>query len=181
MHGVENIFITSSFGYQSALLFFLLEKINIPVNCLHISSELSYGGVDEQKDYILSNFDVSLTEVDRSSWLAEELNGRDFFSLDEFVRQDLCSRLKREPLQEYINLNNSEVWISAIRKDQTKAREAASFIKVTDFGVTKVSPFLLWTINDVNRVLKENNLRINTEYLDLCKLNEAEECGLHLF
>ena len=33
---------------------------------------------------------------------------------------------------------------------------------------------------EVQNLLKDNNLRVNADYLDLCKLNESKECGLHL-
>jgi len=175
----ETIFITSSFGYQSSLLFFILEQMNLSVRCLFIKSPLSYGGIDKQRNYILRRFDIDLTQIDRSDWLMDRLKGNDFMSLDENERRNICKELKTEPLKAFIKKNSSDIWISAIRKSQTKTRESAKLVQKTDYGITKISPLLSWTIDDVQKVLRENNLRINNEYLDLCKINESKECGLH--
>ena len=176
----ENTFITSSFGYQSSLLFFILEQLSVPIKCLFIKSPLSYGGIDKQRNYILRRFNIDLTQIDRTDWLIERLRGDDFMSLDENERNEICKELKREPLREFIKKNSCDIWISAIRKSQTETRESAELVQETDYGITKISPLLSWTIEDVQKVLRENNLRINNEYLDLCKLNESKECGLHI-
>ena len=34
--------------------------------------------------------------------------------------------------------------------------------------------------DDVKKILSLANLPENTKYIDLCKVNDARECGLHL-
>ena len=53
-------------------------------------------------------------------------------------------------------------------------------MSVTDLNVIKLSPLFAWSRLEVQNLLKDNNLRVNADYLDLCKLNESKECGLHL-
>ena len=72
-----------------------------------------------------------------------------------------------------------KIWISGIRKDQTKSRESIQFLEVTDLNVIKISPLFEWTTDDITKIIKSNKLKVNIDYTDLCKLNNARECGLH--
>ena len=180
LKGREDFFITTSFGYQSSLLFFLMAELGVPVKCLYVKSNLSMYGIDKQMDYVTNNFDVDLKIVDRCKWLEGELKGQDFLSLDIARRKDICRNLKREPLLEYIRTNSFKIWISGIRKDQTETRSAIQFMSVTDLSVIKLSPLFAWSKEDVKNLIENNNLQVNAEYVDLCKFNESKECGLHL-
>jgi len=180
LRGRNDFFLTTSFGYQSSLLFFLMAELGVPVNCLYIKSRLSEQGVEEQMDYVTNNFHIDLKVVDRSNWLESELMGQDFFALDADKRKSICRNLKREPLLDYIKSNSYKIWISGIRRDQTEARGKVQFMSVTDLSVIKLSPLFAWSRLEVQNLLKDNGLRANADYLDLCKLNESKECGLHL-
>lgn len=180
LKGRNDFFLTTSFGYQSSLLFFLMAELGVPVKCLYIRSNLSEHGVEKQMDYVTNNFHLDLKVVDRSHWLESELSGHDFFALDADKRKFICRNLKREPLLDYIKSNSFKVWISGIRRDQTEARGKVQFMSVTDLNVIKLSPLFAWSNLEVQNLLKDNNLRVNADYLDLCKLNESKECGLHL-
>ena len=102
LNGRDDFFVTSSFGFQSALLFHALSYIGRTVNCISIESPLSVGGLDKQKDYILSRYDLNLTIVDRADWLESQLRSREFLELPEDARVRICRDLKRAPLLEYI-------------------------------------------------------------------------------
>jgi 3'-phosphoadenosine 5'-phosphosulfate sulfotransferase (PAPS reductase)/FAD synthetase len=179
LKGRDDFFVTTSFGYQSSLLFFLMAELGVPVKCLYIRSSLSEHGVDEQMDYAIKKFDFDLDVVDRSHWLEDQLQGREFLTLDQGSRKTICKNLKREPLLEYIKSNALKIWISGIRRDQTEARGTVRFMSVTDLSVIKLSPLFDWSDLEVKNLIIENNLRVNADYFDLCKLNEVKECGLH--
>ena len=174
LKGREDFFLTSSFGYQSSLLFFLMAELGVTVRCLYVRSNLSMHGIDHQMDYVINNFDVDLKVVDRSDWLENELRDDEFLTLDSDRRETICRNLKREPLLDYIKSNSFR-----IRKDQTEARGAIQFMSVTDLSVIKLSPLFAWSKNDVKDLMINNNLKVNAEYVDLCKFNESNECGLH--
>lgn len=179
LKGRSDFFLTTSFGYQSSLLFFLMAELDVSMKCLYVKSSLSTGGIEEQIDYATNKFDIDLTMVDRSDWLENELQGQEFMTLEEYRRETICKNLKREPLLDYIKSHSYKIWISGIRKDQTNARSAIQFMDVTDLEVIKLSPLFAWSKLDVRNILMDNGLRINSDYLDLCKINESKECGLH--
>ena len=179
LKGRNDFFLTTSFGYQSSLLFFLMAELGISMRCLYIRSGLSSGGIEEQIDYATNKFDIDLRVVDRSHWLEGELRGQEFLTLDDHRRESICKNLKREPLLEYIKSHSFKVWISGIRKDQTDARSAIQFMEVTDLEVIKLSPLFAWSKLDVKNLIIGNDLKVNADYFDLCKFNESKECGLH--
>ena len=179
--GREDVFFTTSFGYQSELLFFFLQEARIPAGCVFIKSPLAVGGVEEQKEFLLSKYPVKdYFEIDRTEWVRSILNGRDFLELDDKTRQLICRSLKRAPLIDYIETNSMKAWVTGIRRDQTPSRETLHFMDVTDMGVIKLAPMFNWTTHQVSEIVKDLGLKTNNEYLDLCKLNDRRECGLHI-
>ena len=178
--GRDDFFITSSFGYQSALLFYLFSELGVKPNCLAIRSSLASGNIDCHRDYIATTFDAHLTEVDREDWLQRELSGKTFFDLDDKHRQKICRQLKRIPLLDYIESSHLKMWISGIRRDQTEHRSKLNTVEVTDLGVIKLSPFASWDTSEVEELMKICNLKQNEQYIDFCKNNGSRECGLHV-
>lgn len=181
LKGRSDVFFTTSFGFQSELLFYVLANVEINAHCVFIKSPLAYGGIDRHKNYLLGKYsNLRFTEIDRTLWLQRELNGSDFLELDGESRSLICRNLKREPLVDFVNAFSMRIWISGIRRDQTEFRSSAEYIQQTDFGVTKVSPMLEWDRDLVIFLMSELGLMTNNEYLDLCKANSSLECGLHL-
>ena len=180
LSGRDDFFLTTSFGYQSALLFFLLSELGLSPECLFVKSRLASAGVSRQMDYISSNFDIKLHIVCRDDWLEEKLFSRDFMDLVESERREICKLLKRDPLLEFIKKNSFKIWLSGIRKDQTASRSRLDFLEVTDLNVIKISPMFNWSRQQTSDLLASNNLRCNGDYYELCKVNESMECGLHL-
>ena len=122
---------------------------------------------------------MDLRIVDRDAWLEKELKGQDFMLLDSERKKYICTNLKREPLLDFIRSNSFKIWISAIRKDQTQSRSAIEFMEVTDLNAIKLCPLHAWTKPEAGELILSHKLLVNNEYLDLCKLNESKECGLH--
>jgi 3'-phosphoadenosine 5'-phosphosulfate sulfotransferase (PAPS reductase)/FAD synthetase len=176
----NDFFITSSFGYQSELIFFLLSELGVVPKCLFIKSKLASGGIDRHMDYITGLYDIDLHVVDRDPWLEGELQGKDFMALDSERKKFICTKLKREPLLDFIRNNSMKIWLSSIRKDQTQARAATEFMEVTDLSVIKISPLYAWEKSEVRQLISTFALSVNDDYFDLCKLNDKNECGLHL-
>ena len=175
-----DIMVTTSFGFQSALLFFLLREAGVNANFLFISSPLSYGGVAKQRQVICDLFEPDVYEVKRDQWLTEKLAGRDFLDIPVETRSVICTELKREPLLQFAKQHDSKVWVTGIRRDQTNARTATHFINGTDLGMVKMAPIYCWDRNDVTALLRYCRLPVNHDYVDMCKFNSSQECGLHV-
>lgn len=175
----EDFFFTTSFGYQSALMFYLACSIRTKPPCLCIKSRLASEGVEQQKDALCKMFAIDLVEINRDPWLDSQLTSRKFQSLHPLERNIICRELKRPILSQYIEDFGKGIWISGIRRDQTISREDIKFLTISEIGVIKISPLYDWTGSDVRDALKFLDLPTNADYFDLCKNNSSKECGLH--
>ena len=71
-----------------------------------------------------------------------------------------CAQRKLAPLAEA--LKSADLWITAIRRDQTRDRAAALVVEPdTRYGLIKVNPLVRWTSKDVWQFLNEHDVPYN--------------------
>lgn len=94
---------------------------------------------------------------------------------EEFTRQ-----VKLEPFGRAMRETNPDVWLTAVRRDQTAFRQNMDIVSQDKAdGVIKVAPVLEWTELDMERYLTEKGLPNETNYYDPTKVLGNRECGLH--
>ncbi len=93
---------------------------------------------------------------------------------DEFTRQ-----VKLEPFQRAMSTAQPEVWLTAIRKEQTAFRQNLDILTETKDNILRVAPLFHWTELDLEEYLVENGLPIEEDYYDPTKVLGNRECGLH--
>lgn len=93
---------------------------------------------------------------------------------DEFTRQ-----VKLEPFGRAMKAFQPEVWLTAIRKDQTPFRNNLDIVTQDETGLIKVAPMFYWTDVDMEGYLYEHNLPNEEDYYDPTKVLGDRECGLH--
>jgi phosphoadenosine phosphosulfate reductase len=75
-------------------------------------------------------------------------------------RKECCHIRKIEPLQRA--LQNSKVWITGLRSDQSETRVNTHFAEFDEkFQVLKINPLLDWSLDDTWKYIKENNVPYN--------------------
>ena len=93
---------------------------------------------------------------------------------EEFTRQ-----VKLEPFQRALGELKPDLWLNAIRKDQTEFRQSLDIVSASKDGIIKVAPLFNWTEADMDAYLAEHNLPNEHDYFDPTKAIETRECGLH--
>ncbi len=93
---------------------------------------------------------------------------------EEFTRQ-----VKLEPFQRALGELKPDLWLNAIRKDQTEFRQSLDIVSASKDGIIKVAPLFNWTEADMDAYLAEHNLPNEQDYFDPTKALETRECGLH--
>ena len=93
---------------------------------------------------------------------------------DEFTRQ-----VKLEPFARAMGATAPDVWLTAIRKDQTAFRQGLDVVSKTNDGYLRVAPLLNWNELDVEEYLVTHDLPIEEDYYDPTKVIGNRECGLH--
>lgn len=94
---------------------------------------------------------------------------------EEFTRQ-----VKLEPFERAMKDMNPDIWLTAVRRDQTAHREGMQTVSQDPRGFLKVAPVLDWDRPAIENYLQENGLPIEHDYFDPTKVLTNRECGLHL-
>ncbi len=89
--------------------------------------------------------------------------------------------VKLEPFSRAMSDFAPEVWLTAIRKEQTPFRDSLDIVTVDkEDNILKVAPLFYWRELDLEEYLVEHNLPIEDDYFDPTKVLENRECGLHV-
>jgi len=96
------------------------------------------------------------TEVEQM--VAEK--GINLFLKSVEARKQCCGVRKIKPLKRFLGTSNG--WICGLRRDQSPTRTEMHAIEWdADNGIPKFNPLINWTIDDVQRYLKENDVPYN--------------------
>ena len=87
--------------------------------------------------------------------------------------------VKLEPFTRVVKTMQPEVWLTAIRKDETDFRKTLDIVSQGPNGILKVAPLLHWTELDMEEYLYEHELPQVEDYHDPTKAQQGRECGLH--
>ena len=87
--------------------------------------------------------------------------------------------VKIEPFNRAMKETNAKIWITNIRKGQTKHRDNLDIFSFSKNGILKVSPFFYWSDEKLNEFIRKNELINNVQYFDPTKALKNRECGIH--
>ena len=110
----------------------------------------------------------------------EAVHGADFSLPGKPEFEDFKYQVKLEPFQRALEDLQPEIWISGIRKEETKFREKLGIVAMDARGILKVSPLFNWTEADVSAYMMKHRLPNCRHYFDPTKVDSQSECGLHL-
>ncbi len=87
--------------------------------------------------------------------------------------------VKLDPFNRAMHDLKPDIWLTAIRKEQTAFRQGLDIVTETQFGALRVAPLFHWTELDLEEYLVEHDLPIEEDYYDPTKVLGNRECGLH--
>lgn len=100
--------------------------------------------------------------------------------VDDPRHEEFTEQVKLEPFRRAMNEMNPDVWLTAIRRDQTEFRKNLDIVtQDSPGGVVKVAPVFYWSEDDMHAYLEEHGLPNETSYYDPTKVLGNRECGLH--
>ena len=110
----------------------------------------------------------------------EAVYGANFCVPDNPQFEDFKYQVKLEPFQRALEDLQPEIWISGIRKEETKFRQKLGIVAMDTRGILKVSPLFNWTEDDISEYMMKYSLPNCRHYFDPTKVDSQTECGLHL-
>lgn len=100
-------------------------------------------------------------------------------SIDDPRHAAFTKEVKLEPFERALRELKPEVWLTAIRAEDTAVRAAMQPVSLNNDGLVKVAPLLHWTSKELNDYCKRHGLPNNFDYFDPTKVEANRECGLH--
>lgn len=138
----KHVFATSSFQTQSIVLLHILSQLKIKIPIYFINTGFHYVETLEFKDIVAKRFNLEVIDILPSVPKSEQINfkGELLYISDP---ERCCQVNKVEPLRSIIN--QFDVWISGIRRDQTKNRSLMKEEEITSDGILRYHPLLEWS------------------------------------
>lgn len=99
--------------------------------------------------------------------------------VDTELHAEFTRHLKLEPFDRAFAEIKPEVWLTAIRRDQTLHRQSLDIVTDDGSGILKVAPVFYLSLQQMEDYCQEHNLPIEKDYTDPTKVIGNRECGLH--
>jgi len=172
--------VTTNFGPQEAVLLHMVSQLKPDTEVLWIDS--GYNKVETYKfaDNLTNKLGLNLTVYTPLVTAARRdavMNGIPL--IDEHSHGKFSDQFKLEPFKRAMNEIKPDVWLTAVRREQTLVRQEMDVVSWGPNKVIKVSPLLNWTIENMKTYLNQYCLPDETFYFDPTKVEAGRECGLH--
>jgi phosphoadenosine phosphosulfate reductase len=175
--------ITTNFGPHEAAILHMTSQVapQMPVICVDhgYNTEATYRFAEALIQRLQLNmhyFTPKVTAKRRETVYGGIPSIDDEAAHDEFTRE-----VKLEPFGRAMAEFSPEVWLTAIRKEQTPFRDSLDIVtQDITTGLIKVAPLFYWNELDLEEYLVENDLPIEEDYNDPTKVLKHRECGLHV-
>lgn len=179
----RKVLATTNFGPHEAVLLHHISRIkpDLPIICVDhgYNTAETYRVAEELENRLKLNMYYYTPRVTRRR-REVVFNGVPDIS-DTAEHRNFVQEVKLEPFFRAFAEHQPEIWLTAIRRNQTEFRASLDiFADDEKFNCLKVSPFFYWTELDMEEYLVENNLPIVEDYHDPTKVLAHRECGLHL-
>ncbi|WP_067586577.1 phosphoadenosine phosphosulfate reductase family protein [Endozoicomonas ascidiicola] len=176
----KNPVLTTNFGPHEAAILHLAVQIKPDIPVIWIDSGYGTKATYRFADQLIKqlNLNIQVFHPEYSRGFRDAIYGGvpevDTPEHDEFTRQ-----VKLEPFARAMKTLAPDVWLTAIRKDQTDFRKGLEIVSKTNDGYLRVAPVLNWNELDVEEYLVTQDLPIEEDYYDPTKVYGNRECGLH--
>lgn len=151
----SRLYCTSSFQTQSVPLLHIVGEAFPEINVIFLDTGFLFPETYQFKNDLerLLNIDI-ITLRSEIPYLAQR---HDMGLFNYSIDPDFCCEMNKvNPLEKH--LQEGDILISGIRKDQSLNRSLKKEVENTKQGYLKVHPMLDWTSRDVYKYIKDNNL-----------------------
>lgn len=176
----KNPIITTNFRPYEVVLLEMVAKQKPDITVLFVDSGYNTEATYRHAQDLIKRLNLNVVTYlpkQTAKWRDVEFNGVP--SVNNPAHAKFTEQVKLEPFGRALKEIAPDVWINAIRKDQTEFRNSLDILSESKDGVLKVAPLFHWSENDLEAYLKEHDLPNEHDYFDPTKVEENRECGLH--
>lgn len=155
---------STSFGQEDQVITDMILANSIPIDIFTLDTgrmfEDTYRVMQRTNEKYKTKIKVYFPEKESIEELYQTKGAYSFYESIE-NRKECCSIRKVKPLRRA--LSGNQAWVTGLRADQSENRNSlATAMFDKGFNILKFNPLLDWSLEDVNRYIKENNVPQNT-------------------
>lgn len=176
----QNPIITTNFRPYEVVLLDMVAKQRPDIKVLFVDSGYNTEATYRHAQDLIKRLNLNVITYlpqQTAAWRDVEFNGVP--SVNNPAHEKFTQQVKLEPFARALKEIAPDVWINAIRKDQTEFRQSLDVLSESKDGVLKVAPLFHWTEADLEAYLTAHDLPNEHDYFDPTKVEENRECGLH--
>jgi phosphoadenosine phosphosulfate reductase len=160
----KQVIFTSSFGLEDQVLTDIICRNKLKVKIATLDTGRLFTETYDLIDKTKSRYGVKIdTYFPDTLSLEKFVNNQGMNSIFKSVedRKTCCQIRKIAPL--FRALEDSKVWVTGLRMDQSANRSDLSRIEIDSLsGLLKFNPLISWSDSDLNEYVKKYNVPINT-------------------
>lgn len=176
----ENPLVTTNFRPYEAVILHMATQIRPDLKVLWVDSGYNTSATYRFAEQVIEQLGLNIeTYIPQMTSARRNVVMKGIPEIDDPLHEEFTRQVKLEPFQRALAELKPDLWLNAIRKDQTEFRQAMNIVSASKDGVIKVAPLYNWTEAQMDAYLAEHNLPNETDYFDPTKALETRECGLH--
>ncbi len=176
----ENPLVTTNFRPYESVILHMAVQAKPDIKVLWVDSGYNTSATYRFAEKMIQDFNLNVeTYIPQQTSARRNVLMKGIPDVDDPQHDEFTRQVKLEPFQRALAEMAPDLWLNAIRKDQTEFRNSLEIVSASKDGIIKVAPLFNWTEADLEAYLAEHNLPNEHDYFDPTKALETRECGLH--
>jgi phosphoadenosine phosphosulfate reductase len=172
--------VTTHFGPLEAVILHMATRIRPDIQVIWVdhgyNTKATYRCAEKIIQQLKLNVDVYTPKVSAARQEAA-LGGIPNYT--EEAHAVFTENFKLEPFRRAMAEHKPDIWLTALRREQTEFRQTLDIFTRDAKGTLKVAPLFHWTEAQMREYLAKHELPNEDSYYDPTKALENRECGLH--
>lgn len=173
--------VTTNFGPFEAVILHMAAQLKPDISVVWIDSGYNLKNTYKFAESVIEQLKLNVTVFTPSVTAARQdyaLGGIPSVE-EEDAHAIFTERFKLEPFRRAMKTIQPDVWLTAVRREQTAFRQNMETVAQDGEGIIKVAPLLEWKESDMQAYLDQHGLPNELKYFDPTKALANRECGLH--
>jgi len=172
--------VTTNFRPYEAVILHMATQVKPDIKVLWVDSGYNTSATYRFAEKVIEDLNLNVeTYIPQMTSARRNVIMKGIPEVDEPLHEEFTRQVKLEPFQRALAELKPDLWLNAIRKDQTEFRQSMDIVSSSKDGIIKVAPLYNWSEEDMKNYLAEHNLPNEDNYFDPTKAIENRECGLH--
>lgn len=174
------IIVTTNFRPQEAVILHMAAQAKPDIEVLWVDSGYNLPNTYRFADQVIEQLNLSVSVYSPTVTAARRdavMGGIPM--VDDPDHERFTEQFKLEPFRRAMAEMKPDLWLTAVRREQTEFRQNMTPVSATASGAIKVAPLLDWTDADMEAYLAKHGLPDEKKYFDPTKAEANRECGLH--